>query len=306
MNNNISDRQLLRELSARLKQKTETEKKYADLLAEHQAMSKRLKDSEALKSHFISNVTNEIVNPFTSIIGLSKAILSVDKQDWKKIVSMVAMIHNEAFNLDFQLKNIFAAAKIEAGEILPNVQKVHIRQLIQSVIDSFSIVTRKMGISIVFDYQIQLGFGEKDYYFNTDAEKLKQIISNILNNAVKYSYKDSKVIVKCWIDDDLLYVSVQDFGTGISEKNQNIIFERFKRLDTGINSINQGHGLGLSIAKTLLDVLEGKIDIKSVKGEGSTFTISIPRLKVVNTDPFGGDDGGMFFESDSDDDVDLF
>lgn len=306
MNNNISDRQLLRELSARLKQKTETAKKYADLLAEHQAMSKRLKDSEALKSHFISNVTNEIVNPFTSIIGLSKAILSVDKQDWKKIVSMVAMIHNEAFNLDFQLKNIFAAAKIEAGEILPNVQKVHIRQLIQSVIDSFSIVTRKMGISIVFDYQIQLGFGEKDYYFNTDAEKLKQIISNILNNAVKYSYKDSKVIVKCWIDDDLLYVSVQDFGTGISEKNQNIIFERFKRLDTGINSINQGHGLGLSIAKTLLDVLEGKIDIKSVKGEGSTFTISIPRLKVVNTDPFGGDDGGMFFESDSDDDVDLF
>ncbi len=306
MNNNISDRQLLRELSVRLKQKTETEKKYADLLAEHQAMSKRLKDSEALKSHFISNVTNEIVNPFTSIIGLSKAILSVDKQDWKKIVSMVAMIHNEAFNLDFQLKNIFAAAKIEAGEVLPNVQKVHIRQLIQSVIDSFSIVTRKMGISIVFDYQIQLGFGEKDYYFNTDAEKLKQIISNILNNAVKYSYKDSKVIVKCWIDDDLLYVSVQDFGTGISEKNQNIIFERFKRLDTGINSINQGHGLGLSIAKTLLDVLEGKIDIKSVKGEGSTFTISIPRLKVVNTDPFGGDDGGMFFDSDSDDDVDLF
>lgn len=306
MNNNISDRQLLRELSARLRQKNETEKKYADLLAEHQAMSKRLKDSEALKSHFISNVTNEIVNPFTSIIGLSKAILSVDKQDWKKIVSMVAMIHNEAFNLDFQLKNIFAAAKIEAGEILPNVQKVHIRQLIQSVVDSFSIVTRKMGISIVFDYQIQLGFGEKDYYFNTDAEKLKQILSNILNNAVKYSYKDSKVIVKCWIDDDLLYVSIQDFGTGISDKNQSIIFERFKRLDTGINSINQGHGLGLSIAKALLDILEGKIDIKSVKGEGSTFTISIPRLKVVNTDPFGGDDGGMFFESDTDDDVDLF
>ena len=251
-------------------------------------------------------MTNEIVNPFTSILGLSKAILSVDKQDWKKIVSMVAMIHNEAFNLDFQLKNIFTSAKIEAGEIQPNVQKVHIRQLVQSVIDSFEVVTRKMNIEIVFDYQIQLGFGEKDYYFNTDAEKLKQILSNILNNAVKYSYKDSKVIVKTWIDDDLLYISVQDFGTGISEKNQNIIFERFKRLDTGINSINQGHGLGLSIAKALLDIIEGKIDIHSVKGEGSTFTLEIPKLKVVNTDPFGGEDSDMFFESDVDDDVDLF
>lgn len=306
MNANSSDKQLLKELKNRLEQRADIQKKYEELQQEYQALSKRLKDSEALKSHFISNVTNEIVNPFTSIIGLSKAILSVDKQEWKKIVSMVALIHNEAFNLDFQLKNIFTAAKIEAGEILPNVQKVHIRQLIQSVIDSFTVVTRKMGIEIEFDYEIQLGFGEKDYYFNTDAEKLKQIISNILNNAVKYSYKDSKVIVKTWIDDDLLFISIQDFGTGISEKNQNIIFERFKRLDTGINSINQGHGLGLSIAKALLDVLEGTIDIKSVKGEGSTFTISIPRLKVVNTDPFGGDDGGMFFETDGDDDVDLF
>ena len=306
MNANSSDKQLLKELKNRLEQRADIQKKYEELQQEYQAMSKRLKDSEALKSHFISNVTNEIVNPFASIIGLSKAILSVDKQEWKKIVSMVALIHNEAFNLDFQLKNIFTAAKIEAGEILPNVQKVHIRQLIQSVIDSFTVVTRKMGIEIEFDYEIQLGFGEKDYYFNTDAEKLKQIISNILNNAVKYSYKDSKVIVKTWIDDDLLFISIQDFGTGISEKNQNIIFERFKRLDTGINSINQGHGLGLSIAKALLDVLEGTIDIKSVKGEGSTFTISIPRLKVVNTDPFGGDDGDMFFETDGDDDVDLF
>ncbi|MBQ3636601.1 MAG: HAMP domain-containing histidine kinase [Bacteroidales bacterium] len=303
--NNLTDRQLLKELKTRLEERTDVEKKYEALQIEYQAMGKRLKDSEALKSHFISNVTNEIVNPFTSIIGLSKAILSVEKQDWKKIVSMVALIHNEAFNLDFQLKNIFTAAKIEAGEILPNVQKVHIRQLVQSVIDSFNVVTRKMGIDIEFDYQIQLGFGEKDYYFNTDAEKLKQIISNILNNAVKYSYKDSKVIVKTWIDDDLLYISVQDFGTGISEKNQNVIFERFKRLDTGINSINQGHGLGLAIAKALLDVIEGEIDIKSVKGEGSTFTISIPRLKVVNTDPFGGDDADMFL-TDTDDDVDLF
>lgn len=216
--NNVTDKQLLKLLKQRLEDKSEMEKKFAELQTECQTMGKRLKDSEALKSHFISNVTNEIVNPFTSIIGLSKAILSVEKQDWKKIVSMVALIHNEAFNLDFQLKNIFTAAKIEAGEILPNVQKVHIRQLIQNVIDSFSIVTRKMGIDIEFDYEIQLGFGEKDYYFNTDSDKLKQIISNILNNAVKYSYKDSKVIVKCWIDDDLLFISIQDFNRHFGEE----------------------------------------------------------------------------------------
>ncbi len=292
--NNISDKQLLKELKARLENGRASEERIDALNQEFQMLSKRLKESEALKSHFISNITNEIVNPFTSILGLSKSILTVEKQDWKKVVSMVALIHNEAFNLDFQLKNIFTAAKIEAGEISPNISKVNVRSLAQSVIDSFSVVARKMGIEIEFDYQIEFGFG-KNFYYKTDSEKLKQILNNILNNAIKYSYKDSRVILKMWMEDDVMYVSIQDFGTGISEKNQNIIFERFKRLDTGINSINQGHGLGLSITKALLDVLGGTIDIKSQKGEGTTFTVSIPESSVV-VDCFVGEGDDVFFD----------
>ena len=164
----------------------------------------------------------------------------------------------------------------------------------QSVIDSFSVVARKMGIEIVLDYDIEFGFG-KNYYYKTDSEKLKQVLCNLLNNAVKYSYKDSKVIMKLWVDDDVLHISIQDFGTGISEKNQKIIFDRFKRLDTGINSINQGHGLGLSITKALLDVLNGDIQIQSQKGEGTTFTISVPESQNV-VDSFAGEGDDMFFD----------
>lgn len=290
----LSDKQLLRELRVRLEERKSFEEKYNVLFNEYQLLGKRLKESEALKSHFISNITNEIVNPFSSIIGLSKSILSVEKQDWKKIVSMVALIHSEAFNLDFQLKNIFTAAKIEAGEVQPNISKVNIRSLVQTVIDSFTVVARKMGIEIELDYKIEFGFG-KNFYYKTDSEKLKQILTNIVNNAVKYSYKDSKVIVTLWVEDDILNISVQDFGTGISDKNQKIIFERFKRLDTGINSINQGHGLGLSITKSLLDLLNGTINIKSKKGEGTTFTISLPESSAVVND-FTDDDGGFFVD----------
>ena len=293
--NTISDKQLLKELKNRLEEHKSVEDRLQALTMEYQVMSKRLKESEALKSHFISNITNEIVNPFTSILGLSKSILSVEKQDWKRVVSMVAMIHNECFNLDFQLKNIFTAAKIEAGEMIPNITKVNVRQMVQGVIDSFTVVARKMGIEIEFDYQIEFGFG-KSFYYKTDQDKVKQIITNILNNAVKYSYKDSKVVVKVWIEDDDLTISIQDFGTGISEKNQNIIFERFKRLDTGINSINQGHGLGLSITKALLDIIGGKIDIKSQKGEGSTFTITLPESDVIIDDSMSNDDDALFFD----------
>ncbi|MCU4163237.1 HAMP domain-containing sensor histidine kinase [Carboxylicivirga caseinilyticus] len=291
---NLTDKQLLRELKIRIDERKKLDTEMKELSKDFQTVTKKLKESEALKSHFISNISNEIVNPFTSILGLSKAILSVEKNDWKKVVSMVALIHSEAFNLDFQLRNIFVAAKIEAGEIAPNITKVNIRSLTQTVIDSFNIISRKMGIEIDLQFNIEYGFG-KHFYFKTDSEKLKLILSNLINNALKYSYKDSKVIVKIWVDDDILNVSVQDFGTGISEKNQKIIFERFKRLDSGINSINRGHGLGLSITKALLDVLGGKIEIDSKKGEGSTFTISLPEAKNM-IEGFSGDGNDVFFD----------
>ena len=123
------------------------------------------------------------------------------------------------------------------------------------------------------------------------------ILSNLLNNALKYSYKDSQVILKVWVDEDVLHASVQDYGTGISEKNQKIIFERFKRLDSGINSINRGHGLGLSITKALLDVLGGDIDIKSQKGEGSEFSVSLPEARNI-VEGFSGDGNDVFFDED--------
>ncbi len=293
---NLSDRQLLKELRQRLDESNKAKTELQDLSKDYQKVSRKLNESESLKSHFISNITNEIVNPFTSILGLSKAILSVEKNDWKKVVSMVALIHSEAFNLDFQLKNIFVAAKIEAGEIAPNITKVNIKSLIQNVIDAFNIVSRKMGISIDLQYDIEYGFG-KNLYFKSDSEKLKLILSNLINNALKYSYKDSKVIIRVTIEDDILQIFVQDFGTGISEKNQKVIFERFKRLDSGINSINRGHGLGLSITKSLLDVLDGNINIESKKGEGSTFSISIPEAKNM-IEGFSGEGNDIFFDDD--------
>ena len=291
---NLSDKQLLKELRDRLEERKNFDNEIKDLSRELQEVTRRLKESEALKSHFISNISNEIINPFTSILGLSKAILSVEKHDWKKVVSMVALFHGEAFTLDFQLRNIFVAAKIEAGEIQPNIAKVNIRSLIQTVIDSFNIVARKMNIEIDLQFNIEYGFG-KNFYFKTDSEKLKLIVSNLVNNALKYSYKESKIIVTVWMDEEVLHMSVQDYGTGISEKNQKVIFERFKRLDSGINSINRGHGLGLSITKALLDVLGGSIEIQSRKGEGSTFSVMLPEARNI-VDGFSGDGNDIFFD----------
>ncbi|HEY4787627.1 MAG TPA: HAMP domain-containing sensor histidine kinase [Bacteroidales bacterium] len=274
----FTDEELIEELRNRFRMNREGLEELQELNRELRVVNKKLEESEALKSHFISNITNEIINPFTSILGLAKHILSVKKEDWKTVISMVALIHSEAFNLDFQLRNIFVAAKIEAGEIYPEILNVDIKTLTFNVIESFRFEAKKKGVELnyIFDIKPQVG---KIFYFKTDPEKLKLILSNLLSNAIKFSFEKQQIDIKVWIVDSMLKISVVDYGTGISEENQKKIFDRFKRLDSGINSINRGHGLGLSINKAILDLLKGDVEIKSEIGKGSQFTIAIPEAK---------------------------
>jgi signal transduction histidine kinase len=289
----ITDELLIDELKRRFAEKKKSLKKLEKLTAELKEVNQKLAESEALKSHFISNITNEIVNPFTSIVILSKNILSVKEGDWDKVKRMASLIYSEAFNLDFQLKNIFAAAEIEAGELFMEVSNVKVDLLIQALIDSFIPETQKKQLSFEF---IREQPEDDNFIFKIDSEKLKLILSNLVDNAIKFS-KNNKIIIKRWVEEDVLFVSIQDFGIGISEKNQKIIFDRFKRLDSGINSLNRGHGLGLSINKALLDFLDGNIAIKSRKNEGTTFTISIPQAKD-DPEAFSEDGNELIFGND--------
>jgi len=292
----LTDQELIEELQRRFEENRKTIQELKELTEELKLVNKKLEESEALKSHFISNITNEIINPFTSILGLSRSILSVKKENWKKVISMVALIHSEAFNLDFQLRNIFLAAKIEAGEIYPEILNVDLKNLVKSVIDSFRIEAKKKNLRFEFNFEIVPEKGDI-FYFKTDPEKVKLAIANLISNAIKFSYENGKIIVRVWKDEEMVHISVQDFGTGISEANQKIIFDRFKRLDSGINSLNRGHGLGLSINKAVIDLLQGKISIKSEINKGATFTISIPEAKT-NIAGFSADGNEFLFDTD--------
>jgi signal transduction histidine kinase len=294
--NELTDKELINELKKRFEQNKKALDEVQQLNEELTRVNKKLEDSEALKSHFISNITNEIINPFSSILGLAKNIMSLEKADWNKVKSMVSMIYYEAFNLDFQLRNIFVAAKIEAGEIYPETINVNVKHLLESVIDTFKYELKKKNLSVDFQFDIEPQKGGV-YYFKTDPEKLKLIVSNHLSNAIKYSFEKNKIYLKAWESDEKLHISVKDFGTGISKENQKIIFDRFKKLDSGIDSIHRGHGLGLSINKALVDLLDGEIDIETKEAKGSEFTISIPQLKS-DISGFAFDDNEMYFGKD--------
>lgn len=292
----LTDEELINELRNRFRMNRESLEELQELNREMRVVNKKLEESEALKSHFISNITNEIINPFTSILGLAKHILSVKKEDWKTVISMVALIHSEAFNLDFQLRNIFVAAKIEAGEIYPEILNVDIKTLIGNVLESFRFEGKKKSLDFEFIFDIEPAVGNT-FYFKTDPEKLKLILSNLLSNAIKFSFEKTVVDIKAWQEENILKISVQDHGSGISEENQKKIFDRFKRLDSGINSINRGHGLGLSINKAILDLLKGDIDIQSEIGVGSKFTIAIPEA-ISDIAGFSTDGNEFLFDEE--------
>jgi len=271
----ITDEELIEELRIRMNENLRSLNELKLLTSELKVVNKKLEESETLKSHFISNITNEIINPFTSILGLSKAILSVEKENWKKVISMVVLIHSEAFALDFQLKNIFAAAKIEAGDVFPEIGRVDIEGLVSSVIESFQVEAKKRKIQFNFMFD-ETRDEDSVFYFKTDAEKLKLILSNLICNSLKYSKDNGIVNVRAWTLNSELLVSVQDNGIGISQDYQKVIFDRFNRVENTITSVNRGHGLGLSINKALLDILNGEISLQSENGNGAVFTIRIP------------------------------
>ncbi|OFX75676.1 MAG: hypothetical protein A2X12_09615 [Bacteroidetes bacterium GWE2_29_8] len=151
-------------------------------------------------------------------------------------------------------------------------------QLIQSVIDAFNHEAIKKNISMKFDFDVNHE-NTKTFYFNTDADKLKLMLSNLVSNAIKFNNENGEISLKVSVKKKILSICVIDNGIGISESDKLIIFDRFKKINNNINSINPGHGLGLSIVKAFLEILNGKIDIVSDLNNGSSFFISIPEAE---------------------------
>jgi len=286
---NISDSELILELEKRIVDKQKALVELNNVTRQLLEVNEKLAESEALKTHFISNITNELVNPFSSIMGLSMHIAEAKPADFEKIKGMALLIHDEAFSLDFQLKNIFAAAAIEAGEMCPEYSNVNVSSVINSVIEAYRHLMNKHKIIFENNHQSD----DTEIFFKTDADKLQLIVSNLISNAINFSSQDSLIELNVQIVDNNLHLSVKDNGIGIQQKDFKVIFDRFSRLDTTINSVKRGHGLGLSVVKAYIDLLNGDIQVESNEAIGSVFTIILPEAQV--DDMFDQSEGNEIF-----------
>ncbi len=249
-----------------------------ELKAQIVELCTRLNASEALKSHFISNVANEIVNPFASILGLSSQIMQSKDTDIVQIKHFASLIHTEAFHLDFQLRNIFAAAKIEAGQTEPEIRNFNIAEALSEVVGLFRLEAEKKNLDINIVIEENLS---QDFKWTSDLVKLKLMIINFLHNSVKFSKPDSIIYIKVALEKEILTISIIDNGIGIPDNQVAFVFDRFKTIGAGINTAYRGNGLGLSVNKALSDIIGATIDLKTQEGIGTEFKITIPRLHIT-------------------------
>lgn len=288
---NITNEILIDELQKRFSKYQNTLKELKKVNDDLNTVNIKLTESEKLKSHFLSNIANEIINPFTAIIGASQMILEAKPTDFDFAQKMAQNIYNEASYLDFQLKNIFAAAEIEAGGVSPMYSKMNILETVCSLKERYENLAKDKNIELNINNKTET----EEYYIIGDNEKISLIVSNFLNNAIKFSYENSKIEICTYKEDVKICISVKDNGEGISEEKKQIIFDRFNRVKDNINSLERGSGLGLSISNYYAELLESEISFVSNKNEGSQFILKLNQ-EVEDINSLSIDDNQIFFD----------
>ena len=297
MKKQLTDEELLSELKRRFDENKKMLEDERLLIEELNNVNQKLLASENLKSNFLSKIRNEINNPIASILELSKNIKE-GQMDVESMKRFASLIFSETFDLDFQLRNIFLSAEIEAGESPLSVISVNITSIVSNVIDSFKAKIDKKGIELIYNNTI-----EQNTIFKTDSEKLHLILCNLLANAIQFNDYGGKIEIDTKIEDNKFFFSIKDNGIGIAEDELEKIYDRFHQIESGATKTYGGHGLGLSITKALLEILEGKIIVYSNIGVGSNFIIEINQLDLTegDEDVYSSDGNDFLFDQEEDD-----
>ena len=266
---------------------------------ELERLNRKLQASEAMKGHFLSNIRNEINNPLTSISGLARHLMT-GRCAPEQIPEIAGMIYSEAFDLDFQLRNIFVAAELEAGEAQPEFCNVEMESLLKNTVELLARHLVLKEISVIE----AVTSSTSSPLFVSDAQMLQVMLINLLMNAIEFSPVGCTVRVEMQISPTGLQISVADNGSGIDPADQKKIFDRFVQMESGTTRTHRGHGLGLSITRALVELLGGQVTVVSARGAGACFSLEIPTPQLAAPVSLHASDGNFFLFSPDDHDED--
>lgn len=221
-----------------------------------------------IQNEFISTVSHELRTPLTSIRGFSQTLLNswdkIDEENKKKFVKIIEEQSNRLINL---VENILTVSKINVDK--PVFKEVNVNTSIEKVIQ---LLKQKYNT-----HKIITKFNNHLPSAKLDDDKFQQIMTNLLDNACKYSDSGTTVTISTsYADSELILIKITDEGVGISEENVEKVFEKFMRLENHLTSKTQGNGLGLYITKNLVESMDGKIGITKARNSGTEFWLTFP------------------------------
>ncbi len=236
-------------------------------------------ESDRLKSAFLANMSHEIRTPMNGILGFTQLLLR-SRYDQQKQQEYLQLIYNNSKHLLHLINDIIDISKIEAGELDIQNYAVDLAQLIDNVYQFFA-SEHENKKDIAFCKDIELNNGAPKLLL--DGNRLTQVLTNLIGNAFKFTREGSITLTCKKRPGNHLYFAVNDTGRGITEANQQTIFERFKQADDSPTRSHGGTGLGLAISKQLVELMGGELKLESVAGEGAKFFFTIPYSEIETT-----------------------
>ncbi|MBK8020483.1 MAG: GAF domain-containing protein [Chloroflexi bacterium] len=231
----------------------------------------RLREVDRLKSQFLANMSHELRTPLNSIIGYSEILLDGDDGELTEDAHEdVQTIYDSGRHLLSLINEILDLAKIEAGELKLNAEKVDLDRLVNDVVQSSQVLVKGRSVELCLDIE------QPGLEVVSDPLRLRQVITNLLSNATKFTEQGSITVRVTMSGKHFARVAVQDTGIGMKQEDLDAIFERFRQVDGSSTRRAGGTGLGLAITRNLIELLGGEIGVESQVGAGSTFWFTLP------------------------------
>ncbi|HEY0826751.1 MAG TPA: ATP-binding protein [Bacilli bacterium] len=232
---------------------------------------------DKLRKDFVANVSHELRTPLSMLQGYSEALLDDIPGSAEERKELVQVIHDESLRMSRLVVDLLDLARMETGHFERNYQRVDIKMLVHRVQRKFLVMAREQGLAL------NLSFSEEALFVqHGDEDQLEQVLTNLLDNAVRHSPRDSQIEITVrpvWIKevDEAVKIEIKDQGYGIPAEDLPYIFERFYKADKARTRGNSGGtGLGLAIVKNIVESHHGNVAVESVPGQGTTFSIVIP------------------------------